>query len=323
MQHLATGVEDDADHEAASGADEEFGNDDRAGLPNMRRPDETAIDYIALKQVLRAGLPLTADESGRWVATTRPGSAFTGTRRGDEDQDDDTSETAKRGDTAAPPRRRVMAASGGHHDHMATELVRVDTPMIPQIDRVKSGDLEDMGRWYFHTQLPAQDTNFFQSAQDHWAYGVWDMARINKPMFDAMAAFALHKKVALSEPKSQALYLEKKVNLIQSIQSELGLAVKTTDSLTIVAIAMLAFFDIRDLQFKAAEHHLRAVSKFVNMVRIFTKDSPAMVMSRTFRSLAQYAIMAIPAQLKDLGRYDSMSTGSETCSRHTDANATL
>lgn len=234
--------------------------DDGTVVLNPWHPGMSTTDLVAMKRLLRAGLPLDAI-NGNPMGGARADSGVVEAGSSNED-DEENHWSPSTGTPSAPPRRRrVMAASNAQVDHVAAEIARVDTPMRA----FKSGDLEDIGRWYFHTQLLDQDTKFFNSAQDHWAHGVWDMARVNEPMFNVMSAFAMHKRVSLSEPGSQALYLDKKVKLIQSIQSDLGQAGKAPDPLTIVAIAMLAFFDIRDLYFGAAEHHLRAVSRSVNM----------------------------------------------------------
>lgn len=231
--------------------------DDTASILSTRQWNDPALNAVTQRQLLRAGFPLIANDAGL-RGVPRLDSVM-----GDREDDEKNSRSPWPGTPAAPPRRRVMAGNDAQRDQIATELVRRGTP----IRQVKSSELEDMSRWYFHTQLE-QDAGFFQSAQYHWGTGVFMMAQDSEPMFNAMAAFALHKKVALSETSSQAMYLEKKVDLIQSIQSDLSRTTETANSLTIVAIAMLAFFDIRDLQFNAAEQHLRAVCKFVDMTTL-------------------------------------------------------
>jgi hypothetical protein len=97
---------------------------------------------------------------------------------------------------------------------------------------------------------------------------LWEMARVNKPMYAIMGSFAEHKKAVFSG-KGNAAYIEQKGRVIQDIVANINDAQVATrnapDSLTLVAIAILGFLDIRDGQFEAAATHLRAVCKFVDM----------------------------------------------------------
>lgn len=129
-------------------------------------------------------------------------------------------------------------------------------------------DVQGFGQWYFISQMPAQDLEYFRSAEDHWVKALWEMARVNQPMYSIMGSFALHKKAFLSKEANTA-YIEQKGRVIQDIVANISdnsVATRNApDSLTLVAIAILGFLDIRDGQFEAAATHLRAVCNFIDM----------------------------------------------------------
>lgn len=135
-------------------------------------------------------------------------------------------------------------------------------------------DVQDIGQWYFVTQMPEQDLQYFRSAQNHWVKGIWEMARVNQPMYAAMGSFALHKKAVLSSSQSNAQYYEQKGRMIRDIIANLNTPSDgnqgPVNPLTIAAIAILGYLDIRDAQYDSASTHLRAVCKFIDMPRLPT-----------------------------------------------------
>jgi hypothetical protein len=146
--------------------------------------------------------------------------------------------------------------------------VSFDPPFHRLVLDTRGADVQDFGQWYFVSQMPAKDLEFFSSAQDHWVKALWDMARVNQPMYAIMGSFALHKKAVFSKQANTA-YLEQKGRVIQDIVAQINTAQTGTqnalDPLTLVAIAILGFLDIRDGQFEAAATHLRAVCKLIDM----------------------------------------------------------
>jgi hypothetical protein len=144
----------------------------------------------------------------------------------------------------------------------------VDPPFHRLLLDTRGADVEDFGQWYFVSQMPAKDLEFFSSAQDHWVKALWEMARVNQPMYAIMGSFALHKKAVFSK-QADAQYFEQKGRVIQDIVANINdtqvASRNTPDPLTIVAIAILGFLDMRDGQFEAAATHLRAVCKFIDM----------------------------------------------------------
>jgi len=153
---------------------------------------------------------------------------------------------------------------------------------VATIDRPLGGTLldnhgayvGDISNWYFITQMPERDLQYFRSAENHWVKGIWDMARVSTPIYAAIGSFALHKKAAiLSRRDGKAQYFEQKGRMIQDIfadieKSNQANAGNGLDPLTVVAIAMLAYLDIRDGHLESAGTHLRAVRKFINMPRL-------------------------------------------------------
>ena len=124
-------------------------------------------------------------------------------------------------------------------------------------------DVQSIGQWYFHNQLDGVRSFHFDHAQTHWTNALWDSARANKPMFAAIGAFALHKEVTLAKRPSNLAYLEQKGRTIWHISNDLRQPHCASDPLTMVAIALLAYMDVRDGNFAAAKTHLEAVRNLV------------------------------------------------------------
>jgi hypothetical protein len=130
-------------------------------------------------------------------------------------------------------------------------------------------DVQEIGQWYFVCQLPERDAEFFQSVQNNWVRDIWDMGRNNQSIFSVLGAFALHKKATLAETHAKTEYYEQKGQIIQNIVSDIKNSNDNgIDPMTVVAMAILAYFDIRDQTFDAAGTHLRAVRNFIDMEKL-------------------------------------------------------
>jgi hypothetical protein len=129
-------------------------------------------------------------------------------------------------------------------------------------------DVQEIGQWYFVCQLPERDAEFFKSVQNNWVRDIWDMGRNSQSIFSVLGAFALHKKATLAETHAKTEYYEQKGQIIQNIVSDIKKSPDGIDPMTVVAMAILAYFDIRDDQFDAAGTHLRAVRNFIEMDKL-------------------------------------------------------
>ena len=126
-------------------------------------------------------------------------------------------------------------------------------------------DVQSIGQWYFLNHLYERHASYFHHAQIHWTNGLWEMARFNQPMFAGIVALASYREVALAKRRSKSFYLERKGRTIRHINKDLSRRCSRTDPLTLVAIALLAYMDLRDNQFHAARIHLCALCKLVNI----------------------------------------------------------
>ena len=131
-------------------------------------------------------------------------------------------------------------------------------------------DIQSISQWYFHSQLDGVRSFHFNHAQTHWTNALWDSARANKPMFAAIGAFALHKEVTLAKRPSNFAYLEQKGRTIWHISNDLRQSQSASDPLTMVAVALLAYMDVRDGNFAAAKTHLEAVRNLVCVSKMST-----------------------------------------------------
>jgi hypothetical protein len=156
-------------------------------------------------------------------------------------------------------------------------VATVDRPLGGTLLDNHGGYVGDIGNWYFITQMPERDLKYFRSAENHWVKGIWDMARVSTPIYAAIGSFALHKKAAILSGREgklgEAQYFEQKGRMIQDIFNDIDKSNHSTtgqslDPLTVVAIAMLAYLDIRDGHLESAGTHLKAVRKFIEMPRL-------------------------------------------------------
>jgi hypothetical protein len=136
-----------------------------------------------------------------------------------------------------------------------------DMPLQGLVLDTRGVDVGHIGQWYFVSQMPKNDPRYFCSAEHHWAKALWEMACVSQSMYSVMGAFALHKKaVFCTQAPTQ---YEQKGWVIRDIVVNLDCTRVATrnapDPLTVIAIAILGFLDIRDLQFNAAGTHLRTV----------------------------------------------------------------
>jgi hypothetical protein len=126
-------------------------------------------------------------------------------------------------------------------------------------------DVQEICQWYFACQLPEEDREFFKSVQENWVKNIWDMGRDSESMFSVLGAFALHKKAILAGSPAKLQYYEQKGRIIQNIVADIKQSSDGPDPTTVVAMATLAYLDIRDNQFEDAGKHLRAVRNFIDM----------------------------------------------------------
>jgi hypothetical protein len=97
---------------------------------------------------------------------------------------------------------------------------------------------------------------------------MWEMGRKSRTIFSVVGAFALHKKATLGSSQAKSEYYERKGRIIQNIISDIQQSPNGPDSITVAAMAILAYFDIRDEQRQSASTHLAAVRKFIDVPKM-------------------------------------------------------
>jgi hypothetical protein len=151
-------------------------------------------------------------------------------------------------------------------------LVMPAMPKGPIIRGEDGEDVQSIGRWYFLNQLHEAHASYFRHAQNYWTNGLWEMARVNKPLFAGIAALAAYRELALTRRCSECSYVELKGRTIFYVAKDLSRRQSKTDPLTMVAIALLAWLDVRDTRFHAARLHLLAIRNFVD-IKELTPDA--------------------------------------------------
>lgn len=168
----------------------------------------------------------------------------------------------------------TYATCGDEWKSQVVEMLPCQTTMSSPLGMSLLGqdgeDVQSIGQWYFYTQLDETRGAYFNQAYTHWTNGQWEMATVNKPVFAAIGAFALHKEVTLAKQPNKSAYLEQKGRTIWQISSDLSQPHRAADPLTIMAIALLGYMEVRDGNYAAAKTHLRAVRDLVCITKLPT-----------------------------------------------------
>lgn len=147
-------------------------------------------------------------------------------------------------------------------------LLLVKAPRGPIICGQDREDVQSIGQWYFLNQLHETQVSYFRHAQDHWTTGLWEMALANQAMLASLVALASYREVALARGRFESSYIELKGRAISQIGKTLNRRHDRTDPLTLVAIALLAYLDVRDSHLDAARLHLLAVCNLVDITEM-------------------------------------------------------
>lgn len=158
-----------------------------------------------------------------------------------------------------------------HRDSMQTRdgaSLLVKTPRGPIICGQDGEDVQSIGQWYFQNQLHDTQASYFRHAQNHWTTGLWEMALANQAMLASVVALASYREVALARGRFESSYIELKGRAISKIGKTLNRRHDRTNPLTLVAIALLAYLDVRDSHLDAARLHLLALCNLVDITEM-------------------------------------------------------
>jgi hypothetical protein len=147
-------------------------------------------------------------------------------------------------------------------------LVLAVAPSGPIICGRNWEDIESIGQWYFLSQLHGTHASHFRHAHNHFTKRLWEFAQLNQAMFASVVALASYREVSLARGIPRTSYIELKGRTIRQIGKDLSRGHARTDPLTLVAIVVLAYMDLRDAHFEAARVHLLAFRNLVNITEI-------------------------------------------------------
>jgi hypothetical protein len=166
------------------------------------------------------------------------------------------------GDAAAPLKSAFL--------QLMNPKPMVAMPTGPILRGQDGEDVQNICQWYFLDQLHEKNAPSFRHVHRHWTKGLWEMAQVNQPMFAAIAAFAFYKEIALSKISPSSAYIKQKGRTMAHIGKGLSRWYEMPDPLTLVAVTLLAYMDVRDSHFDNAGTHLRAVCNLVDMAQLST-----------------------------------------------------
>ncbi|KAK4500422.1 hypothetical protein PRZ48_008611 [Zasmidium cellare] len=110
----------------------------------------------------------------------------------------------------------------------------------------------------YHQQLIDSSTQCYAAAAYRWVDLLWNVARSHEILFHGVVVFARYKNENCACLKS---FLDSKNRILRLISDRVQTPGHDTyhDGRTLVAIALLAYTDLRDGDFEAAETHLKAL----------------------------------------------------------------
>lgn len=129
----------------------------------------------------------------------------------------------------------------------------------------ESGNALEICQWYFLHRLPDKDVDLFDVIQTYWVKGLWDQGLTSPSVFAAVGALVLQKKSIIIGRHANCQYYEQKLFAIRSVATELRQNSVKTNSIVVLAIALLAVLEMHEAESEAGEKHLNAVSKLFDL----------------------------------------------------------
>ncbi|KAF2158709.1 hypothetical protein M409DRAFT_61427 [Zasmidium cellare ATCC 36951] len=131
-----------------------------------------------------------------------------------------------------------------------------DAPLAYIAGQLPGPSQEDLHA--YHQQLIDSSTQCYAAAAYRWVDLLWNVARSHEILFHSIVVFARYKEANCACMKT---FLDSKNRILRLISTRVQNPGDGThhDGRTLVAIALLAYTDLRDGDFEAAETHLRAL----------------------------------------------------------------
>jgi hypothetical protein len=131
---------------------------------------------------------------------------------------------------------------------------------VPHVPFPINDNFSMIGSWYL-----ADSTNVHASdprAEVHriWGLALWEMARSDATLFGCVAMLTLHKRQSIASRFDKVLYLDHKQHVYESLCQSVASSGGNVAGNTALAIALLAFAEVREGNFEDARRHINAVA---------------------------------------------------------------
>jgi hypothetical protein len=131
---------------------------------------------------------------------------------------------------------------------------------IPDVPFPINDDFSVIGNWYLadSTDIPASDPR----AEVHrlWGLALWDMAKSDATLFGCVAMLTLHKRQSIASRFDKVLYLDHKQHVYENLCKSVASSGGNIASNMALAIALLAFAEVREGNFADGRRHIRAIA---------------------------------------------------------------
>jgi hypothetical protein len=121
-------------------------------------------------------------------------------------------------------------------------------------------DFSIIGNWYLADSTNVQASDPRAEVHRLWGLALWDMAKSDTTLFGCVALLTLHKRWSIASIFDKVLYLDHKQQVYESLCRSVASSGGNVAGNTALAIALLAFAEVREGNFEVARKHINAVA---------------------------------------------------------------
>jgi hypothetical protein len=121
-------------------------------------------------------------------------------------------------------------------------------------------DFSIIGNWYLADSTNVQASDPRAEVHRLWGLALWDMAKSDATLFGCVALLTLHKRQSIASRFDKVLYLDHKQQVYESLCKPVASSGGNVAGNTALAIALLAFAEVREGNFEVGRKHINAVA---------------------------------------------------------------
>jgi hypothetical protein len=131
---------------------------------------------------------------------------------------------------------------------------------VPNVPFPINDGFSIIGNWYLADSTSVQAPDPRAEVHRLWGLALWGMARSDATLFGCVALLSLHKRWSIASRFDKVLYLDHKQQVYESLCKSVALSGGNVAGNTALAIALLAFAEVREGNFEVARKHISAVT---------------------------------------------------------------